>query len=418
MRLMVNFKMTKKVKNIMFLILLCCFFGGIGLFNYSVDPYNVFHNKDYMNLSDVNAENILIKMKAYQDIRYDTVLIGSSEAGKMFDITKNIKHYFNCIFGFAGMLNYKNYYSLLTSYLKLHPETKNVIVVVSYTSFLEDELIKIPDFTGESYNLSEIIYLLWGDCTTGRSLNKFCDYILQKINRYKLFDSFSKNGDIENGQIISDLYPEQIDGFNLDKEYLTQKLQNNINYLNKVFDLLDEKNISYTLILPPYNATFLALINDNIEYNETFTNFIRYLTTKSDNIYDFALVNKYTTQDILSPQSYMYFNYNHPNFIWGSKIIKTLYYEDEAEPDIYIKLTKDNVEQVISEQDVLLKKYKKDYSKTFEKFKKESSEQENNFNPNKVRYIRYKDLPPEGVREMEYLDNKIRELEEQNNDRR
>ena len=405
MRLMVNFKMTKKVKNIMFLILVCCFFGGIGLFNYSVDPYNVFHNKDYMNLSEIDAENILIKMKAYQDIRYDTVLIGGSEAVTMFDITENVKPYFNCILGLANMVTYGNYYSLLDSYLKLHPETKNVIIVVSYSSFLGEELIKIPDFTGKSYNLSEIIYLLWGERTTGRSLNK-------------LFDSFSNNGDSENDQIISDLYPEQVDGFNLDKEYLTQKLQNNINYLNKVFDLLDEKNISYTLILPPYNAIFLALINDNNGYNETFTNFIRYLTSKSDNIYDFALINKYTTQDILSPQSYMYFNYNHPNFIWGSKIIKTLYYEDEAEPDIYVKLTKNNVEQVMSEQDTLLNKYKKDYSETFERFKREALGEDNTLDPNKVRHIRYKDLPPEGVREMGYLDNKIKELEEQNNDRR
>ena len=134
MRLMVNFKMTKKVKNIMFLILVCCFFGGIGLFNYSVDPYNVFHNKDYMNL-DGGFGSVFIKMKAYKNIPYSTVIIGGSEVSSMFPFCEFTKKYFNRIAMDDG-LPHKFFGSLLKPYIDLHPETEKVIIFINYMSII------------------------------------------------------------------------------------------------------------------------------------------------------------------------------------------------------------------------------------------------------------------------------------------
>ena len=70
--------MTKKRINLLFLLAILIFFISIIVINYQVDPHRVFHSDGYMDMASVEPENILIKMKAYKNVPYDTVIIAFS----------------------------------------------------------------------------------------------------------------------------------------------------------------------------------------------------------------------------------------------------------------------------------------------------------------------------------------------------
>ena len=54
--------MTKKRRNLLFLLSILIFLISIIFINYQVDPHRVFHKDDYMDMASVEPENILIKM--------------------------------------------------------------------------------------------------------------------------------------------------------------------------------------------------------------------------------------------------------------------------------------------------------------------------------------------------------------------
>ena len=134
-------------------------------------------------------------------------------------------------------------------------------------------------------------------------------------------------------------------------------------------------------------------------YKSVFDDYLRYIVTKADDIYDFAIVNKYTTFSIRSKSCYLYDNYNHPSDIFGFKVYKVLYNLPGAEKDIYKKITKDNIEAVIKEENQKLNMYKKqnisDFNFYLEKMK--------NFEQEDFEYIDtlyYDDFPQEAKDEI------------------
>lgn len=400
--------MTKKRRNLLFLLSILIFLISIIFINYQVDPHRVFHKDDYMDMASVEPENILIKMKAYKNVPYDTVIIGASETGKMFENSAMTKKYFNRIYGYQGLLNQRNYYRLLKSYIDLHPETKKVIIFVNYSSLISSITLDFPEYTGPKYNLDELVYLLLGKNTIGLSLDELNNSIMEKLEENPLSARmFKKNEEYE--RILQVVHPYQADDFVSAKEDAVQILEDNIKYYNQIFDFLDSKNIKYTLVLPPYNASFLALINKDKVYKHSLESFLRYLITKSSDIYDFALVNKYTLQDIFSNDNYLYYNYNHPNFIFGSKVLKVLYNKPEAEKDIYIKLSNKNIDSVIKKQDKLLNEYIKYNYKAYSEIKKIAYGEVEGTENKKI--IKYKNIPPDGIKELEYIDREITEME-------
>lgn len=400
--------MTKKIMNLLFLFLLLVFFISLIVINYQVDPHRVFHKDTYMDLGYIEPENIFIKLKAYRNIPYDTVLIGSSEAGTMFENSALTKKYFNRIYSGEGFLSQKSYYRVIKAYVDLHPETKRVIIIVNYPSLLNNYMVDYPVYTGPKYNLDELMYLFVGKETTELSLKMLYDSVIKKLEKISVFAHFSKEeGNI--GKIFKLVNPYIADDFIGEKKEAIRNLEDNINCYNQLFDFLDSKNIKYTLVIPPYNVSFLALINNDKVYKKSFDSFLRYLTTKSSDIYDFALVNKYTLQDIFSNDNYLYINYNHPNFIFGLKVLKVLYNKTGAEKEIYIKLSSKNIDRIFKEQDKLLNEYVKSNSKVYSELKKIAYGEAEASETNQI--ISYENIPPEGKKELEYLDKETFEME-------
>lgn len=388
---MVNFKMTKKVKNIMFLILLCCFFGGIGLFNYSVDPYNVFHNKDYMNLHG-GFGSVFIKMKAYKNIPYSTVIIGGSEVSSMFPCCEFTKKYFNRIAMDDG-LPHKFFGSLLKPYIDLHPETEKVIIFINYMSIIYYPEAEIPVYSGKSFNKEEIIKIFFGIDTTKKSIVKIWDKVSTLFYGEEIYEIHQ--------------VPKLTDTIDFSEAELAETLADNIKYIDDILNFLDEKNIKYEIVIPPYNGAFLAFINENDKYRKSFETFKIFLTDRVGEIYDFAFINKYTSENMLDKHSYLYNNYNHPDHIFGAKVFKVLYDLEIADPNIFVKLTKNNINQELIHQRLLVKEYIKNNKETYDQYSKWFNQSLPQEEAEEQKLVKFDDIPNDGKLELEYIYSKM-----------
>ena len=81
---MKNNKSNKIIKNLLFVFLVILVIIGICFFNYKMDPYNIFEERDYFFLNDYPRDLINIAIKNYKGPEVDTVLIGSSDSVTMF----------------------------------------------------------------------------------------------------------------------------------------------------------------------------------------------------------------------------------------------------------------------------------------------------------------------------------------------
>ncbi len=67
---------------------------------------------------------------------------------------------------------------------------------------------------------------------------------------------------------------------------------------------------------------------------------------------------------MLDKHSCLYNNYNHPDYIFGAKEFKVLYDQKIADPNIFVKLTKNNINQELIHQRLLVKEYIKNNKET------------------------------------------------------
>ena len=169
-----------------------------------MDPYSLFKNKHYMILSNYPIELIYPVMKIYKDQKSDTVIIGGSETTSLFD--EQFKNFFNNI-SIEG-INFSQYSELLDAYLKLHPETKKVIIVISYVNIINDIGITIPKFNETNITLKEYQRILFSNDVTYRSLLSVKDHFIYKYFNNKL--------NIENEKFFIEFKPKQADKYEAD----------------------------------------------------------------------------------------------------------------------------------------------------------------------------------------------------------
>lgn len=89
--------------------------------------------------------------------------------------------------------------------------------------------------------------------------------------------------------------------------------------------------------------------------------------------------------------------------------MKVLYNKPEAEKDIYIKLSNKNIDSVIKKQDKLLNEYIKSNYKAYSEIKRIAYGEVEGTENKKI--IKYKNVPPDGIKELEYIDREITEME-------
>ena len=384
---MKNNKSNKVIKNFLFLFLVIFAIIGICFFNYKIDPYNLFGEKEYFTLQNCPRDLVYTAIKKYKGPKLDTVLIGGSEAATMFD--SNFYKDFDTLC--LDAINYEQYIELLDYYLKMNPKLKNVIVIICYSNIIHDGYSPLQDLE-KNDKLSEFKSLYFSFKTTKDSLDVIIQNIVKLIEKKKEF--------------VYEYKPKYLDSFDLNKEEIDILEKENFERFNNLIKFLNNKNLNYTIIIPPYNISYLSLIYEKKFYQDKIDNFRRFLVSvvpEDKKIYDFAFVNKYTLSDAYVNKDILYFNDSHPSIIWGVKIYRILYNKENKDEDLYFLLNKENVESVIKKGNLLLNEYIKNNRKKFEFFK-ELSDNQNEKTIKERKKIRKDEITEEAINEIKYLE--------------
>ncbi len=368
---MKNNKSNKIIKNLLFVFLVILIIIGICFINYKTDPYGIFSNKSYMQINNIPREMIYIIMKGYKNDKSDTVIIGGSETGCLFNIY--FQNYFNNIS--IQEINYSQYKEILDAYLKLHPETKKVIIVLSYTNAIYDINVEIPKFEKTNFTFKEYQRVLFSTEATKQSLLFIKNYI-----SYWYHQIFYKE---EIDRYIFAYYPKQVDKYKYPKEKLKKLEEKNFKEIENIIKMLEEKELDYIFIIPPYNAIFMSLIYDLLkESQKNIDNFRRFIVSvvpEDKKIYDFAFINKYTSSDLYTNKDGLYISSSHPSIIFGSKIFRIIYNDEKADNDIYFLLNKNNIEFIIKKEKKLIEEYIKNNQNSFKYYKELSYTQKDEY---------------------------------------
>ena len=84
--------------------------------------------------------------------------------------------------------------------------------------------------------------------------------------------------------------------------------------------------------------------------------------------------------------------------MYGLKVYNALFDKENAEQGLYVKLTKDNIDEFLNEQSILLGNYKKDNKEIFDLFESGSNAQHQ-------KEIRVGNLPVKAQKEYAYIRN-------------
>ncbi|MBQ2645663.1 hypothetical protein IJG14_08855 [bacterium] len=143
--------MYKKL-NIFFFSSILILLLSFVLINFAVDPYAFFIRKKPV-ADALTRENLFyLNMKTNSKYR-DTLIIGTSDVGSTFCVFKSSQKA-NIIW--TKMLHMRDYYDIIQNYLYLHPETKNVYIVLSYPALMKDFKRSFPKFSTKPYSIKEI----------------------------------------------------------------------------------------------------------------------------------------------------------------------------------------------------------------------------------------------------------------------
>ena len=389
---------NKKQKNIIFITIIITLFIILFILNYKIDPYCFFHQTNLPAQIFVNkTENANIYIKGSKKQKRETVVIGASEIVTMFG-RGPLDYIFNRICLRFYVVKFKNYYELLKLYINNHPETKNVIIVINYPSFFT--LNKdYPKSKSNNYSLKELFYLFFSLDTTKKSLK-----ILKNMTINNNVSQSDSDIYIENGFYNIYIFSHYFKNKNFLKE-----TNEDIEFLDKTIKFLKEKNINYYVIIPPYSAISLYAIYSDQRAIDEINKIKKKLVEKVDVVYDFAFINKYTNIDFFNI-NYLYYDYQHPNWIYGIKIYKLFFDEKNSEKDIVMILNKENIESSIDKQKELYNRYYSDNINNLKKYL-EISKVINNDTLEIIPSLKWEkqDLPDQLLQELNYA-KRIRKI--------
>ena len=174
-------KNNKIKKNILFVFLTIIIISLTCIFNYKMDPYNLFSEKEYFSLQDYPRDLIYTAIKKYKGPKLNTVLIGGSDSITMFN-NHCYKDYFNLLC--TGVINYDQYKDILDYYIKINPNTKNVIIIAGYSNLINNLYIPLQNLE-KNTKLREFQTLYFSIKTTKDSFKILIQNIINLLNYKK-----------------------------------------------------------------------------------------------------------------------------------------------------------------------------------------------------------------------------------------
>lgn len=378
-------------KNVLFIAITFILISSLAIFNYVIDPFSIFHLT-----SDIERpyprELFYAKFKKYDNVnKIDNVLLGSSAAAALFNKYNYKKN--KLIRVTLDSVSIKNEYDILKNYLDIFPDTKHVYLTATYYSVSTFCHENIPKYVPQKLSFSEIIFLLFSLKTTKESINKL-----------QIFKHHPKIQNGKNDLIFSHLSYPYNDYYEKFPEYMYVEMEKmTFEYMKKMIDLLKEKNIEYTIIIPPYNAGFLCRIYNNPMYQEYIDNYKRFLVQNTDKVYDFAFINKYTVSKIYE-KSYLYIDVAHISPIFGQKVFRYFFDKDYKNDEFCLVLNKNNIEKMLASESQKMKQFinnNKDFVGFYDDLTKKYEENKEYFMVNKPIEIYLNDVPEKELQEYE-----------------
>ncbi|MBQ4122309.1 hypothetical protein IJD44_01095, partial [bacterium] len=127
-----------KKQNILYAFLLFLIYISIGIFNYLVDPYDIFHKKPTsIRISKYPRELYSSILKLSKNNIYKHVVIGSSTAKQL--LNDNVYPFFEedkqTLYITTDNFDYYNQIKYLDFLLKINPEIENIIITIEYPFF-------------------------------------------------------------------------------------------------------------------------------------------------------------------------------------------------------------------------------------------------------------------------------------------
>ena len=338
----------------------------ISLFNYYIDPFNVFHtnNKFNKHKPNIDKNHRLSKIPAFKlnKNKIDAIWIGSSKTGWSSNeeyeksiLNQNIVNL---------TLNGSSFYEAITmakNALLIHPEIKTIYFGIDFCMMKKyvEKADDLKPISKKQLTKEEILPLLISLDTLEHSTKTFNsnlkkkkkikeEYGFEKQYNKKVFHKFKNT--------INSYYKESYKNFQFD--------DNKISELKNFIDWCKEKDAKVVFFTTTMHMAERILI-DNTENLNEFYKFKEELA-KIQPYYNFAIVDKYTTDEIKPDMQYFRDAVHSYAFI-RRKISNQLFGINE---DFGHLVNRANVKKHNIDDDILFQKYKKQNQELVKNVKK------------------------------------------------
>lgn len=346
---MKNFKIKKFCKYEIFnkqvIILVLFILFIISVFNYLINPYNIFKQRflpDTFLKADAKIQERLTKPIGlkFDKRKIDTIFIGSSRVDLCIDkndykslTNKNAENIA------VGGVFPSEIIEMIDITKKIHPEIKNVFVGIDFEYFTgaeqeDDNRIKITN--NPKLSTSEFCTSLLSINTTGTSFwTIFKNLFLSKQRTYYSsgvkFVFVNDNISQEFQNTVTE-YTSKYEKYYVDEE----KINSLVLYLKQ----LEKDNKNVKLFIMPTHVTLQKLLyNSNQTQNY---NYVKEELSRYFEIYDFNYPNEYTKETVKPDMKY-FFDGSHATHYLSKIIISDLLSD---KPNLARKITKNNVKQI------------------------------------------------------------------------
>ncbi len=336
-----------KYKNIIFLIIFILLAVFILIINIIVDPFQIKNNIGQNRILKIIDERdyVYTCLNLTRNNKYDYLFLTGSSGEFCINTNYFKKHYGNiAIIDILGGSPLEQF-NLLKYYLKLHPETKNIIISLEFNTYLSCfKEYTIPRFPNNQ--LVDFIKLYFSADVTKKSIRQIITNFNTKNKRNEISPSSQTIKNFHPNPLVYTAYKKRRYSYSQTCEY------DNIEALKKIYNLIQEKNLNAVYFIPPVNVLYLADIKKQGYYANMETLKKMYAQIVPF-YYDMAYVNSNT----IKPIGAYFVDVMHSNSIaFNKKILNTLF-KKEVDEDFAVYITKENVDKVITKQKNDLFKY-------------------------------------------------------------
>ena len=333
-------KLSKKQINYITIFSIVFIVTIVGYFNYLMNPYNIFEEKKTQFKPyqfGYERDFINIKFKLNKNKNYVAIITGGSNTFGSFSsntfeglIPSNKIEYI----AFDGPST-EELIRQTKLFISIHPEVKKVYYAIELnTLYSKPKESTIPEFTGLSFNPTELAKMFFSIDTTLLSLKQF----LFEINTLRQNKS----------NITSYKYNTTLPHIRVDYFGCSIK-DSDIQKIIEFSKFLKSKNIEGVFFIPAYHSLHMANIKRCSKYTEIEN--LKKKLAHNIQFYDFSYISPYTTVQLPEKPGEVQFHYYddplHPSETLGRIMLERLLNERQ---DFGMLITDANVDSTLERQ--------------------------------------------------------------------